>query len=162
MKNNFKDHIRKTLHHEGGYVNDPNDPGGETNFGISKRAHPEVDMKTLTEEEAIEIYKRDYWDKNKVGKLPSDLQGIYFDMCVNFGAYGAAKVLQRAANSKNNKDNQIKVDCQVGPNTLKAIKKVEPERLRSERTLHFARIVIKNHLKFHRYWYGWFKRAIAE
>lgn len=48
---------------EGGYVNDPKDPGGETNFGISKRAHPNVDIKNLTKEQAKEIYKVDYWDR---------------------------------------------------------------------------------------------------
>jgi len=159
-KNTFEDYIKVTLEHEGGYVNDPNDPGGETNFGISKRAYPKLDIKNLTEEEAIEVYKRDYWDANKVDRLPEKLRGIYFDMCVNFGAFGAGKVLQRAANAKNGKRFQIKVDGKVGPNTRKAIKRVEPERLRSERTLHFARIVVKNPVKFHRFWYGWYKRAI--
>ena len=158
MNNTFEDHIRKTLHHEGGYVNDPHDPGGETKFGISKRAYPGKDIKNLTELEAIEIYKEDYWDKNKIGKLPKDLRGIYFDMCVNLGAFAAAKILQRTANSKNKV--LIKVDGKVGPNTRKAVKRVEPDRLRSERILHYARIIIKNPKKFHRYWYGWYKRAL--
>ena len=56
MKITFDEIIEVVLHHEGGYVNDPKDPGGETNFGISKRAYPDVDMKTLTKEGAKDIY----------------------------------------------------------------------------------------------------------
>ena len=55
-----------------GYVNDPKDPGGETNYGISKRAYPDVDIKNLTEDGAKDIYKRDYWDKNKCEDLSED------------------------------------------------------------------------------------------
>ena len=50
MLTNFDDIIEVVLHHEGGYVNDPKDPGGETNFGIAKRSHPDVDIKNLTKE----------------------------------------------------------------------------------------------------------------
>lgn len=48
---------------EGGYVNDPVDPGGETNFGIAKRSHPDVDIKNLTKDQAKEIYRNEYWAK---------------------------------------------------------------------------------------------------
>ena len=51
----FEEAVKSVLKHEGGYVNDPKDPGGETNFGISKRAFPDLDIKNLTEEDAIEI-----------------------------------------------------------------------------------------------------------
>ena len=50
MLTDFNDIIEVVLHHEGGYVNDPKDPGGETNFGIAKRSHPDVDIKNLTKE----------------------------------------------------------------------------------------------------------------
>ena len=62
----FDEIIEVVLEHEGGYVNDPKDPGGETNFGIAKRSHPDVDIKNLTKESAKEIYKEVYWDNNKV------------------------------------------------------------------------------------------------
>ena len=81
----FNQIIDKVLKHEGGYVNDPNDPGGETNYGISKRAYPNVDIKNLTIDGAKEIYKKDYWDKTKVESVPERLRYIYFDMCVNMG-----------------------------------------------------------------------------
>jgi hypothetical protein len=51
----FDEAVKMVLKHEGGYVNHPSDPGGETNFGISKRAYPEVDIANLTEEEAAEF-----------------------------------------------------------------------------------------------------------
>ena len=97
---NFDDIIEVVLHHEGGYVNDPDDPGGETNFGIAKRSHPDVDIANLTKDGAKEIYKEHYWDRNKVEDLPEDLRHIYFDMCVNQGRGRAVKIMQRAANAK--------------------------------------------------------------
>ena len=69
MLTTFDEIIEITLHHEGGYVHDPKDLGGETNFGIAKRFYPDVDIKNLTKEGAKDIYKKDYWDKNKVDEL---------------------------------------------------------------------------------------------
>ena len=96
----FDDIIEVVLEHEGGYVNDPKDPGGETNFGIAKRSHPDVDIKNLTKDGAKKIYKEVYWDGNKVESLSEDLRHIYFDMCVNQGRGRAVKILQQAANAK--------------------------------------------------------------
>lgn len=81
------------LKHEGGYVNDPADPGGETKFGISKRAYPNLDIKNLTRADAIAIYKRDYYDRLGIGELDDiRLAYQYFDMGVN-GGIGRAKQL---------------------------------------------------------------------
>src|SRR6266700_2325053 len=55
--------VKVVLVDEGGYSNDPDDPGGETNYGIDKRSHPDVDIKNLTEAQAIDIYYTDYWQK---------------------------------------------------------------------------------------------------
>ena len=126
----FKDIIEIVLAHEGGYVNDPKDPGGETNYGIAKRSHPDVNIKKLTKKQAIEIYKKYYWDGNKVDELPSSLKHIYFDMCINMGKRRAVKVLQKATN---NKGSHLKVDGGLGPVTLEAIQKVELERVRAFR-----------------------------
>ena len=62
----FYQEIKHVLKREGGYVNDPDDPGGETKYGISKRAHPDVDIASLTPESAAEIYKDYYWLPAKV------------------------------------------------------------------------------------------------
>jgi len=157
MKNTFDEIIETVLEHEGGYVNDPDDAGGETKYGIAKRWYPDVDIKNLTKEHAKKIYHKDYWLKGKCDKVPSQLRHIYFDMCVNFGRGGAVKVLQEAANSKNK--NKIEVDGGIGPNTLKAIQNVSLDRVRAYRVLRFANIVIQKP-KQEKFWLGWFRRAI--
>jgi lysozyme family protein len=70
---------------EGGYVNHAEDPGGETKYGISKRAHPDVDIKELTKAQAEEIYYRDYWLKAGCDKLPWPDCVVHFDAAVNMG-----------------------------------------------------------------------------
>lgn len=60
------------LRNEGGYVNHSSDPGGETNMGIAKKFYPNIDIKNLTKEQAIDIYYTDYWLPSKVDKLTSD------------------------------------------------------------------------------------------
>ncbi len=69
-----------------GYVNHPSDPGGETKYGIAKTFYPHLDIKNLTKEEAIEIYRTDYFNKNGIDKLPDFIQLSYFDSCVNQGS----------------------------------------------------------------------------
>ena len=98
MKTTFNEIIEIVLEHEGGYVNDPDDAGGETKYGIAKRWYPNVDIKNLTKEQAKHIYHTDYWKPAKCDSVPPKLRHIYFDMCVNFGRRGAVKVLQQAAN----------------------------------------------------------------
>lgn len=66
----FQRCILFVLSEEGGYVNSPADPGGETNFGISKRSYPDVDIRALTKAQAIEIYRRDYWTPSGAAVAP--------------------------------------------------------------------------------------------
>ena len=152
----FDDIIKVVLHHEGGYVNDPQDPGGETNFGIAKRSHPDVDIKNLTEDGAKEIYKEHYWDKNKVESLPEELRHIFFDMCVNQGKSRGVKILQRAANAKGA---GLKVDGGMGPKTLAAMKGVELDRVRAYRVKYYADLVTRKP-DLEKFYYGWFRRAL--
>ena len=152
----FNEIIEKVLEHEGGYVNDPHDRGGETNFGITKKFYPDVDIKNLTKEQAKHIYHTDYWRRGKCDEIPSKLRHIYFDMLVNFGKRGAVKVLQKAANAKN-KD-KIDVDGGLGQATLNAIQNLELERVRAYRVLRFANLVIKKPEQ-ERFWFGWYRRA---
>lgn len=74
---------------EGGYVNDPDDPGGETKWGISKRAHPELDIYNLTREQAIEIYRVEYWKASGADKMTWPLCLVHFDAAVNSGVGSA-------------------------------------------------------------------------
>ena len=152
---NFNEIIEKVLEHEGGYVNDPKDLGGETKYGITKRFYPDIDIKNLTIEEAKEIYKKDYWDKNKVESLPQNLWHIYFDMCVNMGKRTAVKVLQRAAN---NKGRNIDVDGGLGPMTIGALKGVELDRVRAFRVKYYVDLITAKPEQ-EKFYLGWFRRA---
>ena len=152
----FNDVIDKVLKHEGGYVNDPNDLGGETKYGISKRAYPDVDIKDLTKDDAKAIYKRDYWDKNKVGSMPEQLRYLYFDMCINMGPRNAGKILQRAAN---NKGKNIEVDGGLGPATISALTGVELDRVRAFRVKYYVDL-INAKPEQEKFYLGWFRRAL--
>ena len=152
----FDDIIEVVLNHEGGYVNDPKDPGGETNFGIAKRSHPDVDIKNLTEEGAKEIYKEHYWDRNKVEDLPENLRHIYFDMCVNQGRSRAVRIMQRAANAKGA---NLKVDGGMGPKTIAAMDGVELDRVRAYRVKYYADLVTRKP-DLEKFYFGWFRRAL--
>ena len=152
---NFNEIIEQVLEHEGGYVNDPKDLGGETKYGITKRFYPELNIKELTIEKAKQIYKQDYWDKNKVESLPQNLWHIYFDMCVNMGKRTAVKVLQRAAN---NKGRNIEVDGGLGPMTIGALKGVELDRVRAFRVKYYVDLITARPEQ-EKFYLGWFRRA---
>lgn len=85
----------RLISHEGGYVNDPRDPGGETKFGISKRSYPSVNIAQLTREEAKEIYRRDFWDVLGEEAHPA-IKFQVFDFAVNAGISTAIRKLQSA------------------------------------------------------------------
>ena len=117
MINNWESSLEKILHHEGGYVNHPKDPGGETNLGVTKRVYIEhggtKDMKELTVEDVAPIYKKGYWDKMKGDDLPGGLDLCVFDFGVNAGPGRSAKYLQTMIGTV--------ADGGIGPNTLKAV-----------------------------------------
>ena len=114
MKVNYDKCLETILHHEGGYVNHPKDPGGETNLGVTKRVYQEhggtKDMKDLLVEDVAPIYKKGYWDKMKGDELPGGLDLCVFDFGVNAGPGRAAKFLQQMIGTV--------VDGGIGPNTL--------------------------------------------
>ena len=114
---NYQKCLDMILHHEGGYVNHPKDPGGETNLGVTKRVYEEwggtKDMKDLEVEDVAPIYRKNYWDRIKADELPSGLDLCVFDFGVNAGTGRAAKYLQRLIGTV--------ADGGIGPNTLKAL-----------------------------------------
>jgi hypothetical protein len=73
--------------------NDPSDPGGLTKFGIDQRSHPGTNIRALTEKQALDIYRREYWDRNRIDSMPEPLGEVYFNACVNCGAGRAKKLL---------------------------------------------------------------------
>lgn len=92
----FNEVFDRVLGHEGGYVNDPQDPGGETKWGISKRSYPHLNIKTLTREQARDIYKKDFWDRLQADKFADGVAFQLFDFAVNSGIETAVRYLQRA------------------------------------------------------------------
>lgn len=88
----------RLLSSEGGYVNNPADPGGETNWGIAKRSYPHVNIKDLTRAMAIEIYRNDFWHPIGGDTLPFALGFQLLDAAVNSGIGNAIRWLQRAVN----------------------------------------------------------------
>ncbi len=95
MDERFKIFIPVILKHEGGYVNDPDDLGGETNFGITKRRYPNMDIKNLTVGEARDIYYKDFYVPMNLYYIKDDLLALHvMDMGVNAGKKTAVKLLQ--------------------------------------------------------------------
>lgn len=91
---NFDIAFERLIGHEGGYSNDSADPGGETNFGISKRSYPGVDIKNLTREGAKAIYRADFWDP--LADADDAIKFQVFDFAVNGGMTVAVRKLQAA------------------------------------------------------------------
>lgn len=94
---NFTKVIEFVLKHEGGYCHHAADPGGETNFGISKRAYPNVDIKNLKKQQAVEIYFKDYWLKAGCEQMEFPLAACQMDCAVNAGI-GRANQFLKACN----------------------------------------------------------------
>jgi len=117
MKDNFDECLKMLLHHEGGYVNHPSDPGGETNLGVTKKVYQEwggtKDMKDLTVEDVAPIYKKEYWDRCKCDDLESGVDWAVFDWAVNSGTGRAAKAIQKICGAAQ--------DGAIGPKTLALI-----------------------------------------
>ena len=129
MKENFESCLKSVLHHEGGYVNHPSDPGGMTNLGVTKRVWEEwvgheVDEKTmraLTPEIVGPMYKAKYWDKIKGDDLPAGVDYCVFDAAINSGPGRAAKWLQAAVG--------VEPDGGIGPKTLQAVAGMDANEL---------------------------------
>lgn len=129
MKSNFESALQAILHHEGGYVNHPADPGGMTNLGVTKRVweewvgHPvdEKAMRELTPAQVAPMYKAKYWDKIKGDDLPEGVDYCVFDAAVNSGPGRAAKWLQSCVG--------VEPDGGIGPKTLAAVAAFDPKEL---------------------------------
>lgn len=117
---------------EGGWSTDPADPGGETRYGISSAANPEVDLAALTPAGARAIYRRDYWNHKRLScdRLArvggTALAVAVFDAAVHSGVRRAAIWLQAAAEDLTG---PLTLDGRVGPITLARVARCDPGRL---------------------------------
>ncbi len=152
----FNKAIEKTLLHEGGYVFDKDDAGGETNFGISKRAYPNVDIKSLTKADASAIYKEDYWDKVRGDEIRSQkVADTLFDTAVNMGVRTASKLMQGCIG--------VYPDGIIGNITLSKLNKEDEEltllRFKLAKIARYVYITKKRKAN-RKYLLGWINRAL--
>jgi lysozyme family protein len=146
--------------HEGGYVNDSTDPGGETRYGISKRSYSNLNIKDLTLDQAREIYHRDFWIKAKCENIDDENIAIkFFDLSVNMGIGQAVKLIQRALRATGE---QVVEDSVIGPITLAAINKADPTDLLSalkSEAAGFYRLIAQANPSQQKFIEGWLSRA---
>ncbi len=138
--------------HEGGYVNDPQDPGGETKFGISKASYPNLDIAALTIEQATEIYRKDYWQAARCDDFPELLRLPLFDSTVNQGLRGAITLLQEIL--------RVDVDGIIGPKTLNAALKADARELVLD-FFSYRALKYVNTRNFDRFGRGWMRRMFS-
>lgn len=157
----FIEAFNKTLGHEGGYVNDPTDPGGETKWGISKRAYPNVNIKNLTVEQAQKIYLKDYWRKCKLnGVDDQEVAEQIFDVAVNSGTKRAGLMIQEACNILGN---NLVEDGIIGSLTVNAINKIRYSDV-LVKVISYLRVkyyldLIQRKPAMRKYIWGWLRRV---
>ena len=157
MRQNFKECIARLLEHEGGFVNHPDDPGGITNHGVTKKVYEEwverevseQEMRDLTHEDVAPIYKNNYWDRLRADDLPSGVDWSCFDWGVNSGTSRAAKALQRIVG--------VEQDGGIGPMTLQAVAEVEPTEI-VEQMHHMRDKFYRDLSTFDTFGRGWIRR----
>lgn len=174
---NFEQAFQLMIAHEGGYVNDPDDPGGETYKGVARKIHSKwdgwqnVDMrkrepgfpanldKDVQLQEAIaDFYRITFWDKIQGDKIENqDIAESIFDFGVNAGTGTSVSLAQLVVG--------VKSDGIIGQNTLSALNAIEPPFFLSAFTVaKIARYVniVKKRPTSRKYFYGWVLRALGE
>jgi lysozyme family protein len=148
MSPKFLTAINRVLVNEGGYVNDPTDPGGETKWGISKRSYPNLSISELTRDDAITIYNKDFWEPSHAEDLSEGAGYQLLDSAINSGISQSIRFMQRAIG--------VADDGVFGPHTLEVFRKTSETdvimRFNAER-LDFMR-KLKGWPKFGSGWAG--------
>lgn len=126
MTNNFDNVLKLVLKDEGGFVNDPRDPGGMTNLGVTRRVWEafvgqdvdEAAMRALTPEVVAPLYRQNYWKRVHGDELPAGVDYAVMDFAVNSGTSRAAKTLQRSCG--------VADDGAIGDQTMQAVNAADP------------------------------------
>lgn len=136
-----------------GYVNDPDDAGGETKFGVAKNANTDLNISRLTWEQAKAVYYTRYWIAGKCDQLPPRMAVLHFDGCVNHGIARANKFLQQAAG--------VTADGIIGPITLAKIKTLPIMPLLSsvcDQRVQYYKAIVASKPSQAKYLNGWLRR----
>lgn len=156
MDERFKIFIPVILKHEGGWVHDSDDLGGETNMGITRRRYPNEDIKNMTVERATELYYKDFYVKMSLYYIKNDLLALHvFDMGVNAGKQTAVELLQELLKG-------CPVDGSIGPVTAQAVSYADittdlVEAYKAKRIARYYYVsTLRNNKKFLK---GWINRV---
>lgn len=154
--------LKEVLKHEGGYVNHPRDPGGETNLGVTRKTweawtgKPGTDMRGLTVAKVAPLYKARYWDEVRGDDLPPAMAMCVFDFAVNAGPARSARYLQKLVNAA--------TDGQIGPATLRALQAFVTANGLAEAVRRFQQMrrdYYKQLRTFDTFGRGWLRRVDA-
>lgn len=148
----FDDAFTRLIGLEGGYVNDPRDPGGETKFGISRRSYPDEDIAGLTLERAKALARRDFWAPCSCDEWPAPVAAAVFDLAYNAGPRIAIRCLQSAVAEV--------TDGVIGPATRAAVAAADPILIAVK--VNVAGLEYRTNLAgWATYGRGWTRRVIA-
>lgn len=153
MTERFQNFMPFVFEWEGGYDNDPDDPGGETKYGIDKQSHPNEDIKNLTRERAQEIYWESYWQPLHCDEFPPMAGEVAMNIGVNAGKARAVKWSQEIVG--------VTPDGSLGPKTLAAIRTFSgplAKALLDRTEIHYRSIA---HGKLAKFLAGWLNRNNA-
>lgn len=147
----FEQAVEFVLSFEKEMSDHPDDPGGFTKWGISQRAYPGLNLRALTREQAIDIYKRDYWNRCGCDQFPAPIAFLLFDAAVNQGPGNAVRILQRALS--------VKPDGVIGPVTLEAASKLGGDATAEFAARRAYAYAVNPNLGV--FGLGWFRRLLA-
>lgn len=160
MRDNFPAALAAVLEHEGGFVNNPRDPGGATNRGVTQEVYDDWrvsqalakrGVRAINDYETAAIYKRQYWNACRCDDLPSGVDYCVFDFAVNSGVNRASRYLQKAVS--------VADDGHIGPQTLAAVATLSPTELIE--AICAARLDFLKHLStFDTFGRGWERRVV--
>lgn len=158
MEASFFKSLDMVLHHEGGFVDHPDDPGGATNKGITHKTYADFldrpledvnELKNIPEEHVQKIYKSGYWDAVRADELPAGVDFCIFDWAVNSGPRRAAKALQKAVGATE--------DGAIGPMTLAAVEAADATQIVEDVTKE-REAFYKSLRTFDTFGKGWLRR----
>lgn len=148
FSDSFETCITVVLKNEGGYVNNPKDPGGETKYGICKKSYPNIDIKNLTISKAKEIYHKEFWEQIKGDSMPKAIALCVLDFAVNSGVSRSIMFLQKIAGTT--------ADGKIGPQTLS---KIENTKEFIDKFCDLRLAFLSNLKTFKTFGKGWTKRV---
>jgi lysozyme family protein len=151
VPDSFETAVQFVLNEEGSVGNLKNDTGGLTKWGIASHVYPQVLNEAFTEQDAISIYKKDYWQRCHCDRMPQSIALLVFNCAVNQGQETAIKLLQRSL--------RVKDDGIIGPQTMNALNKLNTEDIVDEFTSQQLMRYFENK-QFADFGLGWTRRAV--